>query len=53
MAVGFARLQNRIKYDDMASHEEIKEFAEKITNSIGYKIKDEKKDSRVILLSKN
>ena len=52
MAVGFARLQNRIKYEDMASHQEIKEFAEKIENSIGYKIKDEKKDSRVVLLKK-
>jgi wyosine [tRNA(Phe)-imidazoG37] synthetase (radical SAM superfamily) len=30
MAVGFARLQDRIKYEDMASHEEIKEFAEKM-----------------------
>jgi len=53
MAVGFARLQNRIKYEDMASHNEIKEFAEKIANSINYKIKDEKRDSRVVLLSKN
>ncbi len=52
MAVGFARLQNRIKYEDMASHGEIKEFAEKIADSIGYKIKDEKKDSRVVLLKK-
>jgi tRNA wybutosine-synthesizing protein 1 len=53
MAVGFARLQNRIKYEDMASHDEIKEFAEKIANYIGYKIKDEKRDSRVVLLIKN
>jgi tRNA wybutosine-synthesizing protein 1 len=52
MAVGFARLQNRIKYEDMASHEEIKEFAEKIAGSMGYEIKDEKKDSRVVLLTK-
>jgi tRNA wybutosine-synthesizing protein 1 len=52
MAVGFARLQNRIKYEDMASHEEIKKFAEKISNSIVYKIADEKKDSRVVLLKK-
>jgi tRNA wybutosine-synthesizing protein 1 len=50
MAVGFARLQNRIKYEDMASHDEIKEFAEKIADSIGFKIKDEKRDSRVVLL---
>jgi tRNA wybutosine-synthesizing protein 1 len=52
MSVGFARLQNRIGYDDMASHEEIKEFAEKIADSIGYEIKDEKRDSRVVLLTK-
>ncbi|OGI11653.1 tRNA-modifying enzyme [Candidatus Micrarchaeota archaeon RBG_16_36_9] len=50
MAVGFARLQNRIRYEDMASHEEIKVFTEKISDSIGYKITDEKKDSRVVLL---
>ena len=53
MSVGFARLQNRIRYEDMASHEEIKEFAEKIADSISYKVKDEKKDSRVVLLTKN
>ena len=53
MAVGFARLQNRIRYEDMASHDEIKEFAEIIANSIGYKVKDEKRDSRVVLLIKN
>ncbi len=52
MAVGFSRLQNRIKYEDMASHEEIREFARKIENSLDYKIKDEKKDSRVVLLKK-
>lgn len=52
MAVGFARLQNRIKYEDMVSHDEIKKFAEKIANSIGYEIKDEKRDSRVVLLTK-
>jgi len=52
MAVGFARLQNRIKYEDMASHNEIKEFSEKLSNSLGYKIADEKNDSRVVLLKK-
>jgi tRNA wybutosine-synthesizing protein 1 len=53
MSVGFARSQNRIKYEDMASHDEIKEFSGKIADSLGYKIKDEKKDSRVVLLNKN
>lgn len=51
MSVGFARLQNRIRYEDMASHDEIKDFAKKIADSIGYKIKDEKRDSRVVLLA--
>jgi tRNA wybutosine-synthesizing protein 1 len=51
MAVGFSRTQNRIRYEDMASHDEIKEFAERIADCIGYKIKDEKKDSRVVLLT--
>ena len=51
MAVGFSRLQNRIKYEDMASHDEIKEFAEKLADSLDYEIKDEKKDSRVVLLT--
>lgn len=53
MSVGFARLQNRIKYEDMASHDEIKKFAGKIADSLGYKITDEKRDSRVVLLTKN
>jgi len=52
MAVGFARLQNRIKYEDMPLHKEIKEFSEKLANSLEYKIADEKKNSRVILLKK-
>lgn len=52
MAVGFARLQNRIKYEDMALHEEIKEFSEKLSDCLGYKIADEKKESRVVLLKK-
>lgn len=52
MAVGFARLQGRLKYEDMASYNEIKEFSEKLSNSSGYKIANEKKDSRVVLLKK-
>jgi tRNA wybutosine-synthesizing protein 1 len=50
MSVGFSR--QRLAYSTMPSHEEIKEFAEKIADSIGYKFSDEKRDSRVVLLTK-
>jgi tRNA wybutosine-synthesizing protein 1 len=50
MSVGFSR--QRLPYSVMPSHEEIKEFAEKIADSISYKIADEKRDSRVVLLKK-
>jgi tRNA wybutosine-synthesizing protein 1 len=50
MSVGFSR--QRLPYSIMPSHEEIKDFAEKISESIGYKIADEKRDSRVVLLKK-
>jgi len=50
MSVGFSR--QRLLYSVMPSHEEIKEFAEKIADSTGYKIADEKRDSRVVLLKK-
>jgi tRNA wybutosine-synthesizing protein 1 len=52
MAVGFSRTQNRIRYEDMATHDEIRDFAQKIAESIGYKIKNEKRDSRVVLLTR-
>ncbi len=52
MSVGFARLQNRFRYEDMLRHEEIKSFAEKIAELTSYPVADEKKDSRVVLLSK-
>jgi tRNA wybutosine-synthesizing protein 1 len=50
MSVGFSR--QRLAYSTMPSHEEIKEFAKKIADSTGYKIADEKRDSRVVLLKK-
>lgn len=50
MSVGFSRL--RIPYDKMPLHSEIKEFSEKLADSLGYKIADEKTDSRVVLLKK-
>lgn len=52
MAVGFSRTQNRIRYEDMATHDEIKSFGEKIGELIGYRLKNEKRDSRVVLLTK-
>jgi len=48
MPVGYARY--RMRYDQMPLHNEIKEFAEKICSLTNYKIVDEKKESRVILL---
>jgi len=50
MSVGFSR--QRLPYSVMPTHEEIKEFAEKIADSTSYKITDEKRDSRVVLLKK-
>ena len=52
MSVGYARIQNRFKYEDMLRHEEIKKFAEKLSELTGYPIRNEKIDSRVVLLSK-
>ena len=50
MSVGFSR--QRLAYSVMPSHEEIKGFSEKIADLIGYKIADEKRDSRVVLLKR-
>ena len=50
MSVGFSR--QRLPYSSMPSHEEIREFAEKLSDSLGYKVANEKKDSRVVLLKK-
>lgn len=52
MSVGYARIQNRFKYEDMLRHEEIKKFAEKLSELTGYPIRNEKINSRVVLLSK-
>ncbi|MEA2036357.1 MAG: 4-demethylwyosine synthase TYW1 [Nanoarchaeota archaeon] len=48
MWVGHSRERMTIK--NMPLHEEIKEFSKKICKTSGYKIIDEKKESRVILL---
>jgi len=50
MFVGHSQLRLEIK--NMPFHEDIKEFAESITKSIGWKIVAEKPESRVILLMK-
>ncbi len=50
MPVGYA--QYRMAYEDMPRHEEIKKFAEKLSRLIGWKIVDEKENSRVVLLMK-
>ena len=52
MSVGFSR--QRLGYDRMPSHEEIKKFSGKILKMItGYKFLDEKFESRVVLLGKD
>jgi len=48
MSVGGAR--ERLPYDRMPLHSEVKVFAEKIANYLGIKLLDEKPDSRVCLL---
>jgi wyosine [tRNA(Phe)-imidazoG37] synthetase (radical SAM superfamily) len=41
-----------MKYSNMPTHKEIKEFAENIKAQIGYRILDEAPESRVVLLSR-
>lgn len=50
MHVGYS--QQRLKLENMPLHEEIVEFAKQISKFSGYKIKDQKKNSRVVLLQK-
>lgn len=50
MPVGFARM--RMAYADMLKHSQIKEFSEKLAQISGYKLADEKADSRVALLKR-
>ncbi len=51
MHIGFS--QYRLKKENMPSHYEVKEFAKKISKLTGYKILDEKENSRVVLLGKS
>jgi tRNA wybutosine-synthesizing protein 1 len=49
MSVGYAR--QRLGYETMPNHQEIKDFAAKLVKKLkGYKVLDEKKESRVVLL---
>ncbi len=50
MFVGYSRF--RLKIENMPRHEEVKRFAEKIADASGYKVIDESKNSRVVLLMK-
>ena len=54
MSVGFAR--QRLGYDRMPTHKEMKEFSKKLVKELkkqGYKILDEKIESRVLVLGKD
>ena len=51
MHIGFS--QYRLKKENMPSHSEVKEFAKKISKLTGYKVLDEKENSRVVLLGKS
>jgi len=50
MHVGFSRL--RLGFENMPSHEEIRNFAEELAKQTGYYALDEAPDSRVVLLSR-
>jgi len=50
MYVGYSR--QRMSMNNMPSHEEIKEFAQKLAELTGYKIEAERGDSRVVLLGR-
>jgi tRNA wybutosine-synthesizing protein 1 len=50
MHVGFSR--QRLGYEGMPSHQEIREFAAKIAEAVSYDIIDDSAQSRVVLLSR-
>jgi tRNA wybutosine-synthesizing protein 1 len=55
MAIGFSRERKGMGYDKMLSHEEIKDYSKKLVRELGngYKILDEHKLSRVVLIGKD
>ena len=50
MHVGFSRL--RLAFENMPTHSEIRSFAGKLSDEMGYNILDEASNSRVVLLSR-
>jgi len=50
MHVGFSRL--RLGFESMPNHQEIREFAERMSRETSYNLIDESQESRVVLLSK-
>jgi tRNA wybutosine-synthesizing protein 1 len=50
MLVGGSR--RRMTVENMPTHEEVREFSERLAEILGYKIKDEKQDSRVVLITR-
>ena len=48
--VGYSR--KRMTISNMPSHNNVREFGEKLADSLGYDLEMEKTDSRVVLLSK-
>jgi len=51
MLVGGSR--RRLSTENMPSHAEVRGFSERLSGLIGYRLSDEKVDSRVVLLSKD
>ena len=43
---------NRLRFENMPNHDEIREFAQKVSDYSGYSVSDEQKESRVVLLKK-
>jgi wyosine [tRNA(Phe)-imidazoG37] synthetase (radical SAM superfamily) len=50
MLIGHSKKRMKIKH--MPKHQEIKDFALEVAKEISYKLVDEKKESRVVLLMK-
>ncbi len=50
MFIGYSR--KRLKIENMPSHKEVKAFSKKLAKELGWKIIDESKPSRVVLLAK-
>jgi tRNA wybutosine-synthesizing protein 1 len=50
MYVGFSRL--RLRFENMPTHEEIREFGVELAKETGYNVLQEASESRVVLLSR-